>query len=94
MKINYSQLKQIINKQYAESEITPTQGGIQSLLNGNPYTIYNMATSEDNYNRIRNVIQNSIFGKQEKETKIDDDVFLYRHLNTLQEKFKQIHKQL
>jgi hypothetical protein len=94
MKINYSQLKQIIDKQYAESEITPRQGGVQSLLNGNPYTLFNMATSEDNYNHIRSVIQSSIFGKQKTDNKIDDEVFLYRHLNRLQEKFKQIHKQL
>ena len=34
MKINYSQLQLIVDKQYAQAEMTPVQGGAQSVLNG------------------------------------------------------------
>lgn len=93
MKINYSQLQLIVDKQYAQAEMTPVQGGAQSVLNGDMWGTLNIASNKDNYKELGNMVKNTIFGDVE-ETEDNDIVYIYRHLTRLQERFSKIHKQL
>ena len=94
MKVNYLQLKQIIDKQYAKSELTPAEGGAQSFLHGDLWNTGSIASNRDNYKYLGNMIKDMIFGDRYNKEEIDDENYLYRHLTRLQERFASIHNSL
>lgn len=92
MKVDYKQLKQIVERQYANSEMTAAQGGAQSILTGNLWSTTNIMSDQKNIDYLGDLIKKTIRGDEEEIE--EDDVYLYRYSKRIQERFMSIHKQL
>lgn len=92
MKVDYQKLKTIIEKQYANSEMTTAQGGAQSILTGNLWDTANIVSNKKNINYLGNLIKKTIKGDDQDID--EDDIYLYKYSKRIKERFMLIHKQL
>ena len=92
MRININTLSKIIDKQYTNAELSTGESSAQSFMGGNMFSLFNILSAPDNFKFLNSLLRKSFGLDIDIDMDGDDDIFIYRHLSYLQERYKDLYE--